>query len=325
MNATFRQLRLFLALADEGGITRAARRCHVTQPTASMQLRELSLAIGLPLYEVIGKKVHLTQAGVELAKTARAMMDEWSAFLQFADGARGLSRGNLRVAVVSTAKYFIPRMLGDFCKTHPMIDITLDVLNRDGVIQLLRENRIDIAVMSVPPSDLDVEAEIFLENPLVAIAPNDHSLAGRRRVSLDVFAREPLILREDGSGTRMMADRFFKARKARPRVRLSLGSNEAIKQAVAGGLGCAVVSRHALAANPADEQLTVLDVEGFPILSRWFIVNMRGKRLSPVASVFRDYLREASRAMAERPRLRSDAPGEKRPQARKSPQKRPRK
>ena len=298
MNATFRQLRLFLALVDEGSISRAARACHVTQPTASMQLKELSLSVGLPIYEVIGKTIHLTEIGIELSKTARAMLDEWSAFAQIADGAKGLSRGNLRVAVVSTAKYFIPRMLGAFFQTHPEIDITFDVLNRGGVIQLLRENKVDIAVMSVPPSDLDVEAENFLENPLLAIAPLGHPLAKRRRVPLALFAKESLILREEGSGTRMMADRFFKAQKAKPRVRLSLGSNEAIKQAVAGGLGCAIVSRHALAADPASEQLAILNVEGFPILSQWFIVNLRGKRLSPVASVFRDYLRATSRAMS---------------------------
>lgn len=299
MNATFRQLRLFLALADEGSISRAARRCHVTQPTASMQLKELSLSIGLPLYEVIGKTVHLTDIGVELAKTARAMIAEWHAFEQQVDGAKGLSRGQLRVAVVSTAKYFIPRMLGAFCQSHPEIDITFDVLNRSGVIQMLRENKVDIAVMSVPPSDLDVDAEMFLENPLVAIAPLDHALSRRRRVSLAQLAEHSLILREEGSGTRMMADRFFKAQKIKPRVRLSLGSNEAIKQAVAGGLGCAVMSRHALPSQPSDEQLAILNVEGFPIHSQWFIVHVRGKKLSPIASVFRDYLRAEAKAMGQ--------------------------
>jgi LysR family transcriptional regulator, low CO2-responsive transcriptional regulator len=298
MNATFRQLRLFLALADEGSISRAARRCHVTQPTASMQLKELSLSIGLPLYEVIGKTVHLTDIGIELAKTARAMIAEWHAFEQQVDGAKGLSRGQLRVAVVSTAKYFIPRMLGAFCQSHPEIDVTFDVLNRSGVIQMLRENKVDIAVMSVPPSDLDVETEMFLENPLVAIASLDHALSRRRRVSLAQLIEHSLILREEGSGTRMMADRFFKSHKIMPRVRLSLGSNEAIKQAVAGGLGCAVMSRHALPHEPSDEQLSILNVEGFPIHSQWFIVHVRGKKLSPIASVFRDYLRAAAKAMA---------------------------
>ena len=297
MNGTFRQLRLFLALVEEGSISRAARRCHVTQPTASMQLKELSLSVGLPLYEVIGKKIHLTDIGLELAKTARAMLGEWSAFAQTVDHAKGLSRGKLRVAVVSTAKYFIPRMLGAFCQTHQDIDITFDVLNRSGVIRLLRDNQLDLAVMSVPPSDLDVEAEIFLENPLVAIAPEHHPLGRHTTVTLADFAKEPFILREEGSGTRMVAERFFKTHAQQPRVRLSLGSNEAIKQAVAGGLGCAVLSRHALTGDAADAGVIRLEVEGFPIRSQWFIVHLRGKKLSPVASVFRDYLRAAAQDM----------------------------
>jgi hypothetical protein len=293
MNGTFRQLRLFLAMVDEGSISRAARRCHVTQPTASMQLKELSLSIGLPLYEVIGKKIHLTEIGIELSKTARAMLGEWSNFGQAVDQAKGLSRGKLRVAVVSTAKYFIPRMLGSFCQNHQDIDITFDILNRTGVIELLRDNQLDLAVMSVPPSDLDVETEMFLENPLVAIAPHKHDLARQKRVCLSHFIKEPLILREEGSGTRMLADRFFKSKDLNPRVRLTLGSNEAIKQAVAGGLGCAVVSRHALQGDPEDEGVTCLNVEGFPIQSQWYIVHLRGKKPSPVALVFRDYLRTA--------------------------------
>ena len=280
-------------------MTRAAQRCHITQPTASMQLRELSLSVGLPLYEVIGKKIHLTDMGKELAITARAMIDEWNSFNQRVDGVKGLSRGELRVAVVSTAKYFIPRMLGAFCQTYPEIDIKLDVFNRDGVIKVLRDNKVDIAVMSVPPSDLAVDSEMFLENPLIAIAPFNHPLAKRRNVPLALLAKEPLILREDGSGTRMMAEKFFKSHAIRPRVRLSLGSNEAIKEAVAGGLGCAILSQHALTANASEPSISILNIEGFPIQSQWFTVTVHGKKLGPVASVFRSYLREASRAISE--------------------------
>ncbi|MCX8502980.1 MAG: LysR family transcriptional regulator [Beijerinckiaceae bacterium] len=298
MNATFRQLRLFLALADEGSMTRAAQKCHITQPTASMQLRELSLSIGLPLYEVIGKKIHLTDIGKELAATARAMLGEWNAFQQVTDRTKGLSRGELRVAVVSTAKYFIPRMLGRFCETYPEIDIKLDVFNRDGVIQALRENKVDLAVMSVPPSDLDVETEMFLNNPLVVIAPPHHPLTKQHNIPLSVLANEAFILREEGSGTRMMAERFFAAHGIRPRVKLNLGSNEAIKEAVAGGLGCAVLSHHAVAAYRIDGSIAVLDVEGFPIQSQWFTVTLHGKRLGPIAAMFRNDLREMSKEIS---------------------------
>ena len=157
MNITFRQLRLFLALAETGSVSAAARVMHVTQPTASMQLREVTQAVGLPLYEVVSRRVHLTEAGQALARTARAIAGEWDAFEQRVSGAKGLTSGRLKVAVVSTAKYFVPRLLGSFCKLHPQIDISLEVLNRDHVITRLRSNLDDLYVMSMPPADLPLE------------------------------------------------------------------------------------------------------------------------------------------------------------------------
>ncbi|NMG32093.1 LysR family transcriptional regulator [Aromatoleum evansii] len=299
MNATFRQLRLFLALADHGSVTAAAEACHVTQPTVSMQLRELADAVGLPLYEQIGKRLYLTTAGEALAETARAMLDEWLAFEQAIDAMKGLERGRLRVALVSTAKYFVPRLLGSFCAEHPNIDISLEVLNRDGVVARLRENRDDLYIMSMPPENLDLEPHAFLPNPLVVIAPEGHLLAGRRIELIDLGG-ERFILRERGSGTRLACDAHFARNAFVPRVRLELGSNEAIKQAVAGGLGLAVISRHALAARPADDQLAILDVAGFPLQSSWFTLYPRGKRLSPVATVFLQHLERTAREWSER-------------------------
>ncbi|NMG43171.1 LysR family transcriptional regulator [Aromatoleum toluvorans] len=299
MNATFRQLRLFLALAEHGSVTAAAAACHVTQPTVSMQLRELAEAVGLPLYEQVGKRLHLTAAGEALAETARAMLDEWLALEQTIDAMKGLERGRLRVALVSTAKYFVPRLLGRFCADHPNIDISLEVLNRDGVAARLRENRDDLYIMSMPPENLDLERHAFLPNPLVVIAPEEHRLAGRP-LELGDLAAERFILRERGSGTRLACDAHFARNAFAPALRLELGSNEAIKQAVAGGLGLAVISRHALAARPADDQLSILDVAGFPLQSSWFTLHPRGKRLSPVAAVFLQHLERTAREWSER-------------------------
>src|SRR5512141_2387809 len=157
LNIKFRQLHLFLAFAETGSVTAAARSRHVTQPTASMQLREITESVGMPLYEVVARKIHLTEAGQQLARTARAIVDEWDGFGQTINAMQGLTRGRLRVAVVSTAKYFVPRLLGSFCAKHPGIDISLEVLNRDGVVQRLRDNRDDLYVMSMPPRDMDLE------------------------------------------------------------------------------------------------------------------------------------------------------------------------
>ena len=284
MNVTFRQLRLFLALAETGSVSKAAAATHVTQPTASAQLKEMTEAVGLPLHEVISRRVHLTDAGRQLAQTARAMLAEWEGFEQQVDQMKGLSRGRLRVAAVSTAKYFIPRLIGSFCRLHPAIDVSLEVLNRDGVVARLRDNRDDIYIMSMPP-ELDLEDEVFMENPLVVIAARGTRLPARP--TLGQLKDQRFILREPGSGTRMATDRHFAKRRFRPDVRLELGSNEAIREAVAGGLGLGVISRHAL---QVGKDIRVVDVEGFPISSRWHVVHPRAKHLSPIATAFRAHL-----------------------------------
>ncbi|MCQ9374542.1 LysR family transcriptional regulator [Methyloversatilis sp. XJ19-13] len=290
MNITFRQLRLFLALSETGSVSGAARALHVTQPTASMQLKDMSEAVGLPLYEVVAKKVYLTDIGQELAKTARAIAQSWDAFEQEADGARGLTRGKLRVAVVSTAQYFMPRLLGSFCARHPAIDVSLEVLNRDGVVQRLRENMDDLYIMSMPPADMDLSDDIFMTNPIVVVAPADDALASQSSVMLDALHSRRFILRERGSGTRMAADQHFRSHRFRPDIRLELGSNEAIKEAVAGGLGIAVLSRHALHGLDGEHGVSVIDVDGFPVLSNWHIVHPGGKKLSPLARAFKAHL-----------------------------------
>lgn len=290
MNMTFRQLRLFLALAEHRSITAAARACHVTQPTVSMQLKELADAVGLPLYEQIGKRLYLTAAGEHLAQTARAMADEWAAFEQRIDAMKGLTRGRLRLAVVSTAKYFVPRLLGSFCASHPDVDISLEVLNRDGVVARLKENLDDLYIMSMPPEHIELERHAFLPNPLVVVAPESHSLADKKKIALDALRAERFIMRERGSGTRLACDSHFAQQGFVPHVRLELGSNEAIKQAVAGGMGIAVLSRHALALHLVEDQLAILDVQGFPLLSNWWTLYPHGKRLSPVATVFLEHI-----------------------------------
>ncbi|UVW29231.1 LysR family transcriptional regulator [Massilia sp. H6] len=298
MSATFRQLRLFLSFAQHLSVTAAARACHVTQPTASMQLRELANSVGMPLYEQVGKRLYLTAAGEALAATARAMLDEWSAFEQQVDGLRGMTRGRLRVSVVSTAKYFVPRLLGAFCAAHPEIDVALEVLNRDGVVRRLRENLDDLYIMSMPPDDLELERHTFLANPLDLVAAAAHPLASAGRINLAELAPLRFILREPGSGTRLACDQHFKALGFKPDLRLELGSNEAIKQAVAAGLGVGVVSRHALADDPGAEGLAVLRVEAFPVQSCWWTLYRKGKKLSPVATAFLQHLQQVGAAAA---------------------------
>ena len=223
MNLTFRQLRLFMALADTGSVSAAARALHVTQPTASMQLKEITQSIGMPVYEVVGKRVFLTEAGRELAETARAIAGEWEALRQKFDAMRGLTRGRLRVALVNTAQYFMPRLLGGFCQQHPEIDISLQVLNRDGVVARLRDNLDDLYIMSMPPADIELDDEVFMPNPLLLVAAATHPLAKKRQLSLEKLATDRFILRESGSGTRMATEQLFDAHSFRPGLRMELG------------------------------------------------------------------------------------------------------
>lgn len=287
MHATFRQLQLFTALADTGSVTGAAKACHVTQPTVSMQLKELASSVGLPLFEQAGRRLRFTDAGESLLRTARAMSQAWAAFEQDVAGFKGHTRGRLRLAVVSTAEYFVPRMLGAFCAERPGIDVMLQVLNREGVLARLHADLDDLYIMSMPPKDADFERRVFMPNPLVVIAPRGHPLAATRRwVPLSALAEQPFILREPGSGTRMACAAHFESLGFRPRVRLELGSNEAIKQAVASGLGLAVLSRHAIDLGTAETRLQVLRVTGFPAQANWYLLHARSRRLSPVASEF---------------------------------------
>ena len=290
MNITFRQMRLFLALADTLSVTKASQKMHITQPTASMQLKEITENLGLPLFEVISKKIHLTALGKELAKTARNMTGQWEAFEQHAAQMKGLTKGNLRVAVVSTAKYFIPKLLGSFCSKYPEVDISLEILNRDGVIKRVEENSDDLYVMSRPPLHIDLEDQILMPNPLCMIAYKDHPLATKKNLKLQDLKHERFILRELGSGTRMSSDIHFKQKKFTTSLLLELGSNEAIKNAVASHLGVAVISIHALDELDYDKKISVLKLQDFPINSQWHLVYLRGKQLSPIAKAFHNHL-----------------------------------
>ncbi len=299
MHTTFRQLQLFLALAETGSITAAARACHVTQPTVSMQLKDLTDSVGLPLYNQLGKRLLLTEAGEALVAAAQGMSNEWAAFEQKIGALKGLTHGRLRIAVVSTAKYFVPSMLGTFCARYPDIDIALQVLNRDGVVARLRDHRDDLYIMSMPPPDMDLEQQMFLPNPLVVIASKKHPLAHRKSIALETLTKERFILREHGSGTRMACDAHFDCLGFQPNVRLELGSNEAIKHSVAAGLGLAVLSRHAVARRADGDGVTELKVRGFPAQSNWFILHPKDHKLSPIVIEFLAHLRTSAKQLTD--------------------------
>jgi len=299
--ASLAQLRSFEAVARLCSVTKAATELHLAQPTVSTQLKELAIAVGTDLLTPAGRGVQLTDAGRVLAQTATHIFDEWARFEDAIGALEGLQRGVLRIAGVSTSEYFIAQMLKPFAKAHPGVVIDLAVENRDAVIQRLHKEQDDLAVMMMPPTDMPLEQLVFMDNPLVLIGEQHHPWALRARVPLEQLRSQTLLMREAGSGTRRATEQFFQSKGVPLAPRMSLGSNEALKHAVAAGLGVAVISRHALGSDPARDGLAILPMSHFPIRRSWQLVWRADRRLPLVAQKFIEHVRAQTPA---KPRAR---------------------
>jgi len=298
MNITLRQLKVFEAVARNRSYTRAAEALHLSQPAVSMQIRQLEDNCGLPLFEQMGKQTFLTPAGEELFRYASRILEQLGEIQTLFDELRGLGRGAVSISVATTASHFATRLLAEFAERNPGITVSLDVSNREQLLRQLDANERDFVIMGRPPEGRSLNAEPFMENPLVMIARPDHPLAGVERIAFDRLAEERFVMREKGSGTRGAIERFFEARGLHHEATMELASNEAIKQAVMAGLGLGIVSQHIISLEVDTGRLVVLDVEGFPIMRHWYLVQREGKRLSPVSQAFRSFvLSEATRFM----------------------------
>jgi DNA-binding transcriptional LysR family regulator len=297
---TLHQLRLFAGLARHMTMSRAAEEAHVTPSAFSIQIKQLSEGLGVPLHEQVGKRLFLTEAGRAVAAAARDVIERLDLLGMELAEMRGLKRGRVRVAMITTAKYFATRLIGDFCRAHPQVEFALEVVNREQILERMRQNLDDLYIMGQAPEGMDVVATPFADNPLVVLAPAGHALCEERRIAPARLECEPFILREPGSGTRQATERYFAEHKIRPSTRMTLGSDETIKQAVAAGLGLAVLSRHVLTLGAAEGGLRELDVVGFPILRRWHVVHLADKRLSPLARAFLGLLKESRHALSPR-------------------------
>ncbi len=290
MHITLRHLRIFEAVADCGSISRAAAELHLTQPAVSMQMKQLEEQIGLPLLEQVGKRMFLTEAGQELRGHARDIASRMVGLNAAMDQFRGLERGLLRLAVVSTANYFLPRLIADFNRLHPGVRVSLQVANREFVLSALVDNSTDLAITGQPPDSLDVVAQNFMDNPLVVIAAPGHPLASLPAIPLQRMVQETLVVRESGSGTRAAMERLFATQRLAYRAGCEFGTNEALKQAVRAGLGLGVVSLQTIELELQAGCLVLLPVEGFPVVRQWYVLHRTHKRLSVAASTFRDML-----------------------------------
>jgi DNA-binding transcriptional LysR family regulator len=302
-------LRLLEAVARNASYTRAAEEMSLTQPAVSTQIRQLEEEVGLPLFEQMGKKIYLTEAGKEMLAFSRTIAEQFRDVESVLDDMKGVKRGTLSLTVTSTGKYFAPYLLAEFVKHHPGTQVHLEVTNREELVEQLQENVPDMAIMGTPPAGLELASQAFLQNPLVMTARPDHPLAQMGRIPLERLAEENFILREPGSGTRNAVERFFQERGVKLNTSMEMSRNEAIKHAVMAGLGLGIVSLHTLEFELALDRIAILSVEGFPIMKEWYLVHRSGKRLSPIAQAFKDFvLSEASRLIAlpqPRPATRS--------------------
>lgn len=296
--STLHQLKVFETVARLTSITRAAEELSLTQPTVSMQIKQLTQNIGVPLFEQIGKKLYLTHAGQELLITCREIFNELSRFEMKITDLQGLKQGKLKLATITTTKYFMPRAIAPFCQLYPGVDVALEITNHERLLERLSENLDDLYIISKIPDRLDVVLHPFLENPLVVIAPKTHPLAREKNIPISKLQNEPFIMRERGSGTRDAVEQLFNKHGISVKVRLELGGNEAIKQAIGVGLGISVLSQHTFTPEAALSGLTILDVQHFPIERHWYIIYPDNKQLSILASTFFDFLQQESQAIA---------------------------
>ncbi len=289
-HATLRQFQVFEAVARQLSFSRAAAELHLTQPAVSMQIKLMEAHAGLPLFERMGKKIFLTEAGSELHQHSRVIAQQ----LRDADEAlaarKGLSQGRLVITMVSTAKYFVPPLLARFLKQHPGVTVKLSANNREEVLKQLADNEVDLAIMGRTPEGLEAVVDAFARHPHVVIAAPDHPLAKKRRIPLARLAKETFLIREPGSGTRGLLERLFAEHRLALNVSMEMASNETIKQAVQAGMGISLLSLHTIELELKTRRLAVLDVQGLPIVRDWHVVHLAAKRLSPVAQAFRAFL-----------------------------------
>jgi len=301
MHVTFRQLKVFESVARHLNFTRAAEELHLTQPAVSMQIKQLEQSVELPLFEHMGKKVFLTEAGNEMYHYSRSIAQLLDEADEVFEELKGAHRGHLAISVASTANYFATRLLAAFSKRFENITFSLDVTNRKTLMNQLGANEKDLVIMGKPPENIDLVVEPFMENPLVVIASPSHPLVGKKGIPLISLQNESFVVREQGSGTRIAMERFFAEHQVSLTTGMEMSSNEAIKQAVEAGLGLGIVSIHTMELELELGRLAVLNIESLPILRYWYVVYRQGKRLSPVAHAFRQFVLDETSKLVRLP------------------------
>lgn len=292
MRMTLRQLQVFGAVCESRSYSRAAEEMALTQPAVSLQIRQLEELVGQPLFEYVGKKLYLTEAAEALKRASSDIFARLDSLDMQLTDLQGSLQGQLNLAVESSAKYFVPHLFAAFRRQHPDVSLQLSVANRAQVIKRLSDNRDDLVIMSLMPSEVALEFLPFLNNPIVAVAPPEHPLCQASRLSLQDLAAYPLLVREPGSGTRKACEEYFQQKRAHFAQTVQIASLDALREAVIAGLGVALLPRHAVTLELTHGLLRELPVDELPLYRSWCVAHARGKRLSPVAQAFFAFIRD---------------------------------
>ena len=291
-NYTLKQLQTFIEVAREKSVSKAAERLFVTQPAVSMQIRQLEEAFGLALIEPVGRNIQLTQAGHEFLSHAIAATAKLKDLEASMAEHVGMKRGRIDLAVVSTAKYFVPMLLVRFAKLLPGVEVKLRIDNRENILGMLSRSEVDLVIMGRAPNTLDCEATPFAENPLSIVCAPDHPLSRRKRLPIEALKDYEFVVREQGSGTRAAMERLFAQHDIALKVAMEMPSNETIKQAVMAGMGLSFLSLRTVRHELAGGHIALVDVGGMPIMGKWYVTHLTQKKLSPAARAFKEFLIE---------------------------------
>ncbi|OYQ32234.1 LysR family transcriptional regulator [Flavobacterium cyanobacteriorum] len=299
MNYTLNQLQIFLKIAKTQSVTKAAEELHLTQPAVSIQLRNFQSQFSIPLTEVVGRKIYITDFGKEIAIAAEKILEEVANINHKTLSYRGEMSGRLKISVVSTGKYIMPYFISGFIKNNPGVELYIDVTNKTSVLASLENNEVDFSLVSIVPNNLNIEKLDLLQNRLYLVG-NTEEKFNEGAHSIDIFSNLPLIFRETGSGTRQAMNKFIEANNIKVLKKMELTSNEALKQAILAGMGYSIMPLIGLKSELIDHQLQIIPVKGLPIKSMWSLIWLKGKKHSPLAEKYLEYLKKEKEALVQK-------------------------
>lgn len=296
MNYTLNQLQIFLKVVQTGSVTKAAEALFLTQPAVSIQLKNFQDQFNIPLTEVVGRKLYVTEFGKEIAQAAEEIVNQIHSINYKTLAYQGQVTGRLKISVVSTGKYVMPYFLSGFIRQHPGVELVMDVTNKEKVIESLENNEVDFALVSILPSALNIERMDLLQNKLYLVGNSQNS---EQNIALEDFEKIPLIFREKGSGTRTTMEGFIKHKNISVLKKMELTSNEAVKQALLAGLGYSIMPLIGIRNELYHQELKIIPIKGLPIKTMWSLIWMRGKKHSPVSELYLQYLQKAKAEIIE--------------------------